>query len=47
MQFIFVSEHMELLTRVCRVSIVLKIEVYRDLIVGVTVLSTVEPKSYQ
>ena len=32
MQFILVSEHMELLTRVCRVLIVLKIEVYRALL---------------
>ena len=32
MQFILVSEHMELLTRVCRVSIVLKIEVCRGLL---------------
>ena len=32
MQFILVSEHMELLTRVCRVLIVLKIEVYRGLL---------------
>ena len=32
MQFILESEHMELLTRVCRVLIVLKIEVYRDLL---------------
>ena len=32
MQFILESERMELLTRVCRVLIVLKIEVYRDLL---------------
>ena len=32
MQFSLVIEHMELLTRVCRVSIVLKIEVYRGLL---------------
>jgi len=32
MQFILVSEYMELLTRVCRVLIVLKIEVYRGLL---------------
>ena len=45
LQFILVGEHLELLTRVCRVSIVLKIGV--PWLVGVTVLSTVEPKSYQ
>ena len=32
MQFILVSEHMELLTHLFRVSIVLKIEVYRGLL---------------
>ena len=31
MQFILVNEHMELLTLVCRVWIVVKIEVYRGL----------------
>ena len=45
MRFILVSEHMELLTRVCSLDCPENRGV--PWLVRVTVLSTVEPKSYQ